>query len=207
MSEQPSEPGQGTEKTALANVSKRILIVCLVVLAGVLVGWIGRGVATGIPADSAQVTFYQNWRVICPERTAKDKSCRIVQEVVDEKTGQTQARIAIANEKGKKTPSLFLTVPLRVLLEPGVGLRLGADPVKTYPFQTCVEEGCVAIVPFDKNMEKSLLQAQVSSLSVASPQDGTVIDMPFSMKGFQEAHSAYLNGEAKLRSWFWRLWL
>jgi invasion protein IalB len=208
MSEKPSVLAQMAYAVNAMPVSlKRGLIIGAIVLGGGIAGWIGRGVLTG-PPDTTTVTLYQDWQLICPASKDKDKHCEIIQDVVNEKIGRRVARISMGYIKQEKQPSLMLTVPLGVLLEPGLGLKLGVEDMKAYPYKTCVDDGCVAIIPIDKKLDKSLIAAQDASLAVVTPQgDGKPISLPFSMKGFAQAHRAYLSGEAKRNSWFWRLWL
>ena len=207
MSEKPSVLAQVANAIGdIPPLLKQSVIILLVVLGGGIVGWIGRGVLTG-PPDTTTVTIYQDWQLICPASKDKDKSCEIIQDVINEKAGRRVARIVMGREKDKKIPSLFLTVPLGVLIDPGLGLRLGADQMNAYPYKTCLEDGCVAIVPGDKRLEASFVKAQEATIAFATPPEGKAIEVPFSMKGFAEAHKAYLNNEAKRISWWWRLWL
>jgi len=208
MSEKPSVLTKAANAVAsIPPALKRIIVVVLVILGGVIVGWVGRGVLTGPPSDSANMVAYQTWQVICPSSKEKDGACEIVREVIDEKAGQRVGRIAIGLEKNKKEPSMVLTVPLGVMLRPGLGVRLGADPVKSYPYATCSAEGCMVVTPFDQKLKDSLLAAQDAALVVATPQDRSGVEVPFSMKGFVEAYKAYRTGEAKRKFLWWRLWL
>ena len=108
--------------------------------------------------------------------------------------------------KDKKTEStvLAVNVPLNVLLEPGIGLKFGNDN-KTYPFKTCLEGGCVAMVPVDEQLEKTIAGTSDAAISVAR-LDGKTVQLPFSTKGFADARKAYKSFDAKRSSWWWRLW-
>ena len=48
------------------------------------------------------------------------------------------------------------TLPFGVALEAGMGMRIGKDPVKVIQYRTCNSVGCVATVPFDDALSKSL---------------------------------------------------
>jgi invasion protein IalB len=173
---------------------------------GALIGWIGRGVIAG-PADVPTMQVYQDWRLICPARSEKDGHCRMTQDVVDSQSGQSVASVSIVNEVGKDkkvSKVLVVNVPLGVLLDPGVGLKLGND-TKTYPYKTCLEGGCVAVVPADDALESMIADTSDASINVAR-LDNKVVPLPFSTKGFAEARKAYKNFEAKRSSWWWRLW-
>jgi len=177
-----------------------------VFIVGALLGWIGRGILAG-PDDVPTMTVYQDWRLICPARTEKEGSCRITQDIVDSKAGQQIASLVFfkQTEKDKKESTvLAVSVPLNILLEPGIGLKFGND-IKTYQYKTCTEGGCVAIIPVDDQLQAALNGTDSASLTVAR-LDGKAVDLPFSTKGFAKAHKAYLNFDAKRSSWWWRLW-
>jgi invasion protein IalB len=208
MSEKPSAlAGVANAFKGMPPAVQRIIVVLLILFAGALVGWIGRGTLTGAPASSDTVTVYKDWQVICPGNKAKDRNCELIQDVADSKSGRRMARVAIGQEKDKKEPTLVITTPLGVLIEPGVTLKLDSDQQKPYAFKTCVPDGCVAMAPFDSKLAGQFKDATDAALTVAAPPDGKTIDITFSTKGFAEAYRAYRNGEAKHNSWFWRLWL
>lgn len=175
-------------------------------IVGGLLGWIGRGVIAG-PADVPTMMVYDDWRLVCPARKEKEANCRMSQDIVEPKTGQTIASLVVLKEldKDKKESTVMaVSVPLNVLLEPGVGLKFGND-MKTYQYKTCLEGGCVATIPYDEALEKSISSTSDASLTVAR-LDSKSVQLPFSTKGFVEARKAFKNFEAKRSSWWWRLW-
>lgn len=208
MSEKPSVLSKAVQAVAgMPAALRRSLLFVLIGLALIIVGWVGRGVLTGPPSDSATVTVYQSWQVICPSAKEKDASCEIVRDVADDKSGQRIGRIAIGREKNKKQESLVMTVPLGVLLRPGLGLRLGGEPVKNFAYATCTADGCVAVTPLDAKLLETLRSSQDGTLILSTPQDRSGVEISFSMKGFVKAHNAYKTGEAKRKYLWWRLWL
>ena len=173
---------------------------------GALLGWIGRGVIAG-PADVPTMQVYQDWRLICPARKDKDVHCRLTQDVVDGQSGQSVASVSLADEvdKDKKVSRvLIVSVPLGVALDPGLGVKLGND-TKTAAYKTCVETGCIAVVPANDDLEKQIAETSDASINVARLDNKTVA-LPFSTKGFADARKAYKSFEAKRSSWWWRLW-
>lgn len=198
---------------------QRVIVTVLIVIGGLIVGWVGRGVLTGPPSDSTTAVVYQigaanqpgavtqSWQLICPSAKEAERYCEIDREVIDDKSGQRIGRLAIMTEKGKKQPSLVLTVPLGVLLRPGLGFRLAGDAVKNLPFATCDAGGCSAVVPFDDKMKDSMLSAQDAAFVITTPQDRNGVEVPFSLKRFAEVYKAYKTGEAKRANLWWRLWL
>jgi invasion protein IalB len=206
MSEMPPPPTRKSFVDGIPPTAQKAGIVAGIVIAGALLGWIGRGVVAG-PADVPTMQVYQDWRLICPARKEKDAHCRLASDIPDPSSGQAVASLAIVNEVGKDkkvTKVLLVTVPLGIALDPGLGLKLGSD-TKTFAYKTCLEGGCVAVVPSDEALEKMIADTNDATLAVAR-LDGKTVGLPFSTKGFADARKAYKNFEAKRSSWWWRLW-
>lgn len=205
MSEMPSPPASTSLLGGMSPLARQGLIGAGILVVGVLVGWIGRGTLAGSP-DLPNMTVYQDWRLACP--TYKDKeSCRMSQDIVDTRDGRPIVNLMVYTEKDKDkhdTTTLAVNVPLNVALDPGLQLKIGGN-TQTYQYKTCTEAGCVAFVPVDAGLEKSIGGAKDAAVSVTR-LDGKAIPLPFSSKGFTDARKAFRQFDAK-RSWWWRLWL
>jgi len=207
MSEISPPPTRTSFVDGLPPAAKNAAMWAGLFVVGALLGWIGRGVIAG-PADVPTVQVYQDWRVICPARKDKDKHCTLVSDVADPQTGQAVASLSIVTEvdKDKKSSKVVVVnVPLGVALEPGLGLKLGGD-TKSAAYKTCVEGGCVAVLPDSDELEKSISDTTDTSIVVAG-LDNKSVAVPFSTKGFADARKAYKNSEAKRANLWWRLWI
>jgi invasion protein IalB len=204
MSETPSMPTRMASAVGdLPPALKRAGILLVVLVVGVVGGWIGRGVLAG-PADVPTMRVYQDWRLFCPATKDMNVSCELTQDVIDQKGGTRLARLIMVREKDKSM-ILAVTVPLQVLLEPGMGLKIGDDQIRVSQYKTCTEEGCLSIIPVNDQLGASFAKAQQAGVVVAQP-DGKAVELPFSMKGYGEAYKAFLSNEAKRKSWWRRLW-
>lgn len=207
MSELSPPPTRTSFVDGLPPIAKHAAIWVGIFIVAALLGWIGRGVLAG-PPDVPSVLVYQDWRLTCPARKEKDVNCRMSQDIVDSKSGQSVASIVlfkeVAKDTKKETTLLAVNVPLGVLLDPGIGLKFGND-IKTYPYKTCLEGGCLATIPADEALQKTLAGTDDAAISVAR-LDGKTVQLPFSTKGFADARKAFKNFEAKRSSWWWRLW-
>ena len=206
MSEMPPPPTRTRFVDGIPPIATQTAMWAGVFIVGALLGWIGRGLLAG-PPDVTTINVYDDWRLICPSLKEKDGACRMTEDIVDTKSGQSVASLVIMKEleKDKQVSTvLAISVPLNVLLEPGIGLKFGNE-LKTYQYKTCTEAGCIAIVPFDEKIESSIVGASDAALSVAR-LDGKTVQLPFSTKGFAEARRAYVRFDAKHSSWWWRLW-
>jgi len=188
---------------SLPPVTTRILVAAGILVVGGIAGWIGRGALAG-PADVPTMMVYQDWRLLCPASKDKDNSCELSQDVINQKARARVARLVILKDKDKATV-LAITVPLEVLLIPGMGLKIGGDQPRVFQYKTCTEEGCLTVIPIDDQLEQALAKAPDAGVIVAG-QDGKGVELPFSMKGYVEARHAFLSNEAKRKSWWRRLW-
>lgn len=204
MSETPPELTRVTTVIRdLPPAVTRTALAVAVFLVGGIAGWIGHGKLAG-PPDVPTMTVYQDWRLLCPASADKDNSCELSQDVISEKAHARVARLVILKDKDKST-ILAVTVPLEVLLQPGIGLKFGSDQPRVYQYKTCTQEGCVAIIPVDEQFEQALAKTTDAGIVVAA-QNGKAVELPFSMKGYAESRHAFLNFEAKRKSWWRRLW-
>jgi invasion protein IalB len=184
------------------KLTERLVLGAAALVIGLVLGWMIRGVATW-SATTQTVTTYQDWRTACPPSLLKDQKCQMVQDVLDSKSGSTVAQIAVGSAAGKD--ELVVTLPLGVALEPGVGLTLGTDPVRVFPYRTCGQAGCIAALALDDKIKAAFSSAKDGRVLFAG-LDGKPVAIPLSLKGYGDAMSAWRSSEAKRGSWFWRLW-
>lgn len=171
---------------------------------GGLAGWIGRGAAH--QGDVSRIAFYQDWRLACPADKEAKASCELASDIVDPKSGTKLAQLMMGQDATKtdKKEVLIVTVPLTVLIAPGVGLQFGSE-TQTYPYVTCVPSGCIAMVPVDDKLLASLASAKSMSLVVAA-ENGRTVPLPVSVQGYADAIKALNQTEARRHSWWRRLW-
>jgi invasion protein IalB len=189
---------------------ERLIVGGVALLVGLLLGWMVRGAAT-YNVHAASIAGYDDWRVACPAAQAgpndpKDISCELSTDVVDkaQANGSVLARVSITTEKdGKKTIGFIL--PFGVALEAGMGLRIGKDPVKVYQYRTCNTAGCIVTTPFDDALATALKNTDDAAVMVAG-LDGKAVSAPMSFKGYKTSMAAWRAGDARRKSWFWRLW-
>jgi invasion protein IalB len=185
--------------------TERLIVGGVALLVGLLLGWMVRGVAT-FNTHAANIAAYDDWRVACPAAETKDVACELSTDIVDKSQGGANAiaRATITTDKdGNKI--LGFTLPFGVALEAGMGLRIGKDPVKVYQYRTCNTIGCLAQTPFDDAMANSLKNADDVAVMFAG-LDGKPVSTPMSFKGYTKSLAAWKSGDAKRKSWFWRLW-
>jgi invasion protein IalB len=188
------------------STAARSILAVVTLIVGLAVGWFGHKALTS-PPDLATISVYDDWRLACPQLSQKDGSCEIQQDVLDAKSHSELARLSIFNVKSDKT--LLITVPFNVLLEPGVGIRIGTDKPKFYPFETCNGVGCVVRVAFKDDVAKTFGDAAAGNKQiqlVIAGLDGKFVGLPFSLKGYANGLAAFDSNDSKRHSWWARFW-
>jgi invasion protein IalB len=183
------------------KMTERLVIGAAALVVGLLLGWAIHGIA-GYSTTTELGTTVQDWRLVCPAASVKDADCEMIQDILDSKSHTTIMRVAISKDAGK--PVMGVTLPLGVLLPPGVALQWGTQPIKQFPYRTCNTTGCIAEWPIDDKLQASL-DAGVDGGVLFMGLDQKAVKVPLSLKGFRDAQSAYRSNERKRSSWFWRM--
>ena len=170
-------------------------------LAGGFAGWLVHAAAIR-GGDVSMIAFYKDWRLACPAISETKTNCEMVTDVLDTKSHGKLAQTAFAIQRGKRI--IVLTVPLQVLLEPGIGLKIDAKAPHIYRYSTCVPGSCFALSPADDKLFSDMRKAKSVALVVVGP-DGKPVTLSVSMKGFDDAQDVFTSREAKRGSWFWRV--
>jgi invasion protein IalB len=166
----------------------RIVLPIVTLIVGLLIGWVGHGMASK-PEDVASIRMYGDWRVACPQPSAASSGgCAMIEDVLDSQTHSEIAHLALGKNKAGAT-EMIVTMPFDVLLEPGMGLMVGTDKVRVYPYQTCNGVGCVATIAVDDKLASSLRGAKDARLLFAA-LNNKPIGLSFSLNGFDKAYDA-----------------
>ncbi len=132
---------------------------------------------------------YKDWTVVCEESPkTKKKMCNIFQNVTNDK-GKVAMQIAIGYPPKKTTPQALITLPLGVLLPPGVEFTGGSAKATRAPFGVCINNGCIAIVQLDETLIKGMKGGSKGSVKFVTAQQ-QVIEIPVSLRGFTAAFTS-----------------
>ena len=90
----------------------------------------------------------------CPAAETKDAACELSTDVVDKSQGTPNAVGARHHHhrQGRQADRWASRCPSAWRWKPGMGLRIGKDPVKVYQYRTCNTIGCIAVTPFDDDL-------------------------------------------------------
>jgi len=165
------------------RLAMRAGIAVLLLAAGGVITLAGERLLGGGASNEMRISTFQDWRVICPPLTATTPNCALTSDVLRDTGGVLLTLSLLDPEPGKQ---LSLTVPHGVLLDSGMGFAIGNEPLRVRPYETCSNQGCIALVTLDADTLKSLNANMGGHVTVAAPNNAQPINIPFSLKGFAD---------------------
>lgn len=167
------------------RIALRAGIVVLLLAVGGLIAFLGEGLFGGIAPNEVRIMTFQDWRVICPPIAPATPNCALTSDVNRDTGGVLLTLSLVDPAPGSQ---LSLTVPHGVLLDPGVGFSIGNEPTRVRPYETCTNQGCIALVTLDADTLKSLSANMGGRIAVAVPNNAQPVTIPFSLKGFADGY-------------------
>jgi len=177
-----------------AKIALRSGIAVLLLVAGGVITLLGERAVSGPVANEVRITTFQDWRVICPPVTPATPNCALTSDVTRDTGGILLTLSLMDPAPGSQ---LSLTVPHGVLLDPGLGFAIGNEPTRVRPYETCTNQGCIAIVTADADTLKSLNANMEGRIAVAAPNNPQPVVIPFSLKGFADGYGALQRAKAR----------
>lgn len=137
-----------------------------------------------LPSHAQDDETFGVWR-----RTCADGPCQIYLGLRNPDTDETVASIAVVHDGESEIGSLFIEVPTRVALPPGVTLEIG-DVSEAIPYQFCRPEGCMAIAAMSSELVDALEDADEANLSFVRYGSGTAEAVRVPVSGFAEGYES-----------------
>lgn len=109
--------------------------------------------------------------------------CQISQTLTNTEINQPMLKVAAGYVPGKEDAVMIITLPLGVILPPGVQLTVGEGKAARVPITTCLPQGCQAGVQLDKEFTARLKKGSKMIVTFLGP-DGKQINAPISLSGF-----------------------
>jgi len=138
-----------------------------------------------------EIITYDSWTVTCTDTVEKvtKKVCRGVLEVAQQNPRRV-VFVWIIERDDKGVLRTVIRTPTGVQIQKGVGIKLGAQAVKTIPYTACTPQQCEAAIAMDAAAMKK--EAAISSDAVATiyAVDGRDINFKFSIKGIDNVLAA-----------------
>ena len=112
--------------------------------------------------------------------------CQISQTLINKEINQPMLKVAAGYVPGKKDAVMIITLPLGVVLPPGVQLTVGEGKAARVPITTCLPQGCQAGAQLDKEFTERLKKGSKMIVTFIGP-DGKQVNAPISLSGFTAA--------------------
>jgi invasion protein IalB len=181
------------------KIALRAGIGVLLLVAGGVIALLGQSALSGPAANEVRITTFQDWRVICPPLSPATPNCALTSDVLRDTGGVLLTLSLVDPAPGSQ---LSLTVPHGVMLDPGLGFTIAEEPTRVRPYETCTNQGCIAVVTVDADTLKSLNSNMGGRIAVAVPNNPQAVVIPFSLKGFAEGYSALQGAKARRSGFF-----
>ena len=171
-------------------MSTKKVIIGVVVGAAITGGgvWLAQNAPTYFSKPkAAQGQVFEGWVLNCSDEA---KKCTLSQTLMDSKSNQRVANIAVGNLGPKGESFMLINAPLGIIVAAGVAYKIDDQEQVGVPVQHCTPDGCHGAFPLDAKLQKALSEGKVLRLGVMAP-DKQSLSLEFSLKGFKEALSAY----------------
>jgi invasion protein IalB len=179
----------------LGKIAVRAGIAIVLLVAGGVITLVGERLLGGrIASNEMRISTFQDWRVICPPLTQTTPNCALTSDVMRDTGGILLTLSLLDPAPGKE---LSLTVPHGVLLDSGLGFAIGNEPLRVRPYETCTNQGCIALVTLDADTLKSLTTNMGGHIAVAAPNNPQPVNIPFSLKGFADGYGELQRAKAR----------
>jgi invasion protein IalB len=178
----------------LGKVALRTGIAILLLVAGGVITLAGERLLGGPAANEVRITTFQDWRMICPPVSPATPNCALTSDVMRDTGGVLLTLSLVDPAAGSE---LSLTLPHGVLLDPGLGFTIGNEPTRVRPYETCTNQGCIAVVTMDADTLKSFNANMEGRIAVAIPNNPQPVVIPFSLKGFTDGYGALQRAKAR----------
>ncbi|MCP3850889.1 MAG: invasion associated locus B family protein [Gammaproteobacteria bacterium] len=132
---------------------------------------------------------FKDWTVVCEKLPqSKKEICNIFQNVTNDKN-KVVMQIAIGYAPNSPEPQALVTLPLGVILQPGIEFKGGNAKSLRVPFGVCVKNGCIAITKLSDEVIKGMKGGTKGSVKFAAAQK-KIIEIPISLSGFTAAFNS-----------------
>jgi len=147
------------------------------------------GFASQVQAKPEHGKKFKDWTVVCEKLPSSgEEICNIFQNVSNDQN-KVVLQIAIGFPPGQDRPQALITLPLGVLLQPGIEFAGGTAKAVRVPFSVCVKNGCVAIMKLEDDVIKGMKAGTKGSVKFAAAQQ-KIIEIPVSLSGFSAAYKS-----------------
>lgn len=132
---------------------------------------------------------FNDWKVRCERAPNGGERCYMFQVLVRSESRDPILHIAIGRSQPGAQPVALLTLPLGVILPPGVTVQVDGGVSKKVPWEICARAGCRAAVPVDQSLLQAMRAGSRAMVGFVGP-DRNEHELPVSLSGFTAAFNA-----------------
>ncbi len=155
-----------------------------------VVGFGAIAFAPDVEAAPKDGQAFQDWTVKCEGGDGGTERCVAFQNIVVTQSRQQLLTVAAGYLGPKGEPWVILTVPLGVLLQSGVALKVDEGPRFDAVFKICTAKGCEAGISPEDDVLWLMESGLVARIAFLDGITGRQITVPVSLKGFSAAFQA-----------------
>lgn len=127
---------------------------------------------------------FNDWEIGCDKKPdSEEKICHLQQLISEKESNKPILMVAAGYLPGREAPTIIITLPLGVLLPPGLTLQVDDNDAIAFPFEVCDPVGCRAGVELKDDLLKQFKSGKKAQLTFASIQRKPV-GLPISLTGF-----------------------
>ncbi len=134
---------------------------------------------------------YKDWTIGCEklDESSKKQLCHTFLNVTNKESKKPVMQVAVGYLPGQNNPQVLITLPLGVMLVPGLEFSGGTMKPVRIPYSVCTPNGCTAGLILEKEMVNKLKSGDKGKVKFASVQN-QVLEIPFSLSGFTAAFNS-----------------
>lgn len=149
--------------------------------------------ATPVPAASPSTIAVSGWRLECSSANTGNLACEALDRVSVRANNAVVAALSIRLSSDKKTPLLFVQVPLGIGIPEGVRVGTPNGAVQTVKILTCTRDGCFGNMtlgePLLTVMQAAKVPVQVAYDAIAADASTRTITVSIGLSGFAETYA------------------
>lgn len=156
--------------------------------AALLAGWTALPAAAQAPAGGpAQGQPENAWIKICNRDQQSNKDLCLITQELRTNAGQFLASLAIRETPGEARKSLLMSVPVGMLVQPGVQLQIDGGKGEVARYSICFPNACYAEMPIDAGFVTRLKAGGKLQLSTMN-QQAKPVRFEMTLIGFTSAY-------------------
>jgi invasion protein IalB len=135
---------------------------------------------------------FSDWVLLCPKpkEAPAGAICFMTQEIVNPKTNQGLAAIAVAKPAGRPDPMIGFNLPPQIDPNKPIGLQVDQGKGSSLKVERCDAQKCSTETRLPKEILDQFLKGKEALVLFAMPNQEKPFGVKFSLKGFGAAFKA-----------------